>query len=75
MSMAVGHYPDVAASHHANVSEESAQQGTLAQGQKLHMLKARAVEAVILLTLLISLAGVAALDLWGIMKVWHAVFR
>ena len=75
MSMAVGHYPDVTASHHASVSAEATQKGTLAQGQKLHMLKARAVDALILLTLLISLAGVAALDLWGLTKLWHAVFH
>ena len=44
------------------------------QIQRSIWLKECALDVVVFLTLLISTAGVAVVDLWGLMKLWHVVF-
>jgi hypothetical protein len=38
------------------------------------MLKEWALDVLVLLTLLISVTGVAVFDVWGLTKLWHIVF-
>ena len=42
--------------------------------QKVDMLKERALDVLVFLTLLISIASVAIVDVWGLAKLWHVVF-
>jgi len=38
------------------------------------MLKEKALDVLVFLTLVISMTGVAIVDVWGLKKLWHVVF-